>query len=60
MLDGEPPSPFDVPAGRRFHLVSIRDGGMPHHRSALAAFAAGHDSACLRATELDTVSLIDA
>jgi hypothetical protein len=33
---------------------------MPHHRSAFAAFAAGHDGACLRATELVTVSFIDA
>jgi oligopeptide/dipeptide ABC transporter ATP-binding protein len=61
VLDGEPPSPFDVPAGCRFHpRCPFAADECRSTDPALAAVAVGHDSACLRAAELDTVSFIDA
>jgi oligopeptide transport system ATP-binding protein len=61
VLDGEPPSPFDVPAGCRFHpRCPFATDECRTTDPALATVAAGHDSACLRAAELDTVSPIDA
>jgi oligopeptide/dipeptide ABC transporter ATP-binding protein len=60
VLDGEPPSPFDVPSGCRFHpRCPFATDECRTTDPALAPVAAGHDSACLRAAELDTVSLID-
>jgi oligopeptide/dipeptide ABC transporter ATP-binding protein len=55
-LEGEPPSPFDVPAGCRFNprcpwavdACRVTD-------PALALVGPGHESACLRADELDDV-----
>jgi oligopeptide/dipeptide ABC transporter ATP-binding protein len=52
-LDGEPPSPYDVPAGCRFHprcpLASeiCRENDPP-----LLTVGAAHESACLKADEL--------
>jgi len=53
VLDGEPPSPFDVPAGCRFHpRCPYAVERCRTEDPALAAVGAGHDSACLRAAEL--------
>jgi oligopeptide/dipeptide ABC transporter ATP-binding protein len=56
-LEGEPPSPFDIPSGCRFNprcpwaveACRVTD-------PALMEIAPGHDSACLRADELDDVT----
>jgi oligopeptide transport system ATP-binding protein len=56
--DGEPPSPFDVPAGCRFHpRCPFATDECRATDPTLAPVGAGHDSACLRAAELDTVEL---
>jgi oligopeptide/dipeptide ABC transporter ATP-binding protein len=61
VLEGEPPSPFGVPSGCRFHpRCPFAADECRTTDPALAAVAAGHDSACLRAAELDTIPLIEA
>jgi len=61
VLDGEPPSPFDVPTGCRFHpRCPFATDQCRSTDPELVTIAAGHESACLRAAELGTASLIDA
>ena len=57
MLEGEPPSPYDIPVGCRFNPRC------PHATDAcrvtdpaLATFAPDHLTACLRASELDSLT----
>jgi oligopeptide/dipeptide ABC transporter ATP-binding protein len=56
-LAGEPPSPYDIPSGCRFHprcpfATDDCRGTDPE----LTAVSAGHASACLRSAELDTLA----
>jgi len=57
VLEGEPPSPFNIPQGCRFHpRCPFAVQACIETDPALMPVAAGHDSACLRAHELPTFS----
>jgi oligopeptide/dipeptide ABC transporter, ATP-binding protein, C-terminal domain len=59
VLEGEPPSPFNIPQGCRFHpRCPFAVQACIETDPALMPVAAGHDSACLRAHELPTFSSI--
>jgi oligopeptide/dipeptide ABC transporter ATP-binding protein len=54
VLEGEPPSPFAVPSGCRFHpRCPYAVAACRTTDPALAAVSPGHASACIRAHELD-------
>lgn len=59
LLEGDPPSPFDIPKGCRFHPrcpFSIQ--ACTETDAALVPIGEGHESACLRADELPSFSSI--
>ena len=59
-LDGEPPSPYDVPSGCRFHpRCPLADDGCRSTDPALLTIGPARLSACLKADELATIPLPD-
>ena len=59
VLEGEPPSPFNIPQGCRFHpRCPFAVQACTETDPALMPVAVGHESACLRAHELPTFSSI--
>ena len=55
VLDGEPPSPYDIPGGCRFHpRCPVAVSACREIDPALTAIAGDHQSACLLANELPT------
>jgi len=59
-LDGEPPSPYDVPSGCRFHpRCPLADDGCRATDPALLTIGPARLSACLKADELATIPLPD-
>lgn len=59
VLEGEPPSPFNIPQGCRFHpRCPFAVQACIETDPALMPVAVGHESACLRAHELPTLSSI--
>ena len=53
VLDGEPPSPYDIPGGCRFHpRCPVAVSACREIDPALTAIAGDHQSACLLANEL--------
>jgi oligopeptide/dipeptide ABC transporter ATP-binding protein len=57
-LDGEPPSPFNIPAGCRFNpRCPYASDACRTTDPALETVAPQHESACIRASELDTLAL---
>jgi len=66
VLDGEPPSPFDIPSGCRFHprcpFANDRCRVVDPALTAVTPVAptSEHESACLRATDLTELSLTQA
>ena len=59
VLEGEPPSPFNIPQGCRFHpRCPFAVQACTETDPALLPVAVGHESACLRAHELPTFSSI--
>ena len=59
MLEGEPPSPFNIPQGCRFHpRCPFAVQACTETDPALMPVAVAHESACLRAHELPTFSSI--
>jgi oligopeptide/dipeptide ABC transporter ATP-binding protein len=59
VLDGEPPSPFDVPSGCRFNpRCPYATDACRTTDPALESIAPGHLSACIRASELPILSLV--
>ena len=59
VLDGEPPSPFDVPSGCRFHprCPYAVEACLATDPALMPMAIASHESACLRAEELTELSL---
>ena len=59
-LDGEPPSPYDVPAGCRFHPRCALAGDICRATDPpLLQIGPAHESACLKADELAAIPLPD-
>ena len=59
-LDGEPPSPYDVPAGCRFHpRCALASDICRATDPPLLEVGPAHDSACLKADELAAIPLPD-
>jgi oligopeptide/dipeptide ABC transporter ATP-binding protein len=58
VLEGEPPSPFNVPAGCRFNpRCPYATDDCRSTDPGLAPVAEGHESACIRASELPAHSI---
>jgi oligopeptide/dipeptide ABC transporter ATP-binding protein len=58
VLEGEPPSPFEVPAGCRFNPRCVyATDACRSVDPGLEAVAPGHQSACLRASELTEIAI---
>ena len=59
VLEGEPPSPFDVPSGCRFNpRCPYATDACRTTDPALESVAPGHLSACIRSSELPMLSLV--
>ena len=58
VLEGEPPSPFDIPPGCRFNpRCPYASDACRTTDPALASVAPQHESACIRASELDVLAI---
>ncbi|MCU1471814.1 MAG: transporter ATP-binding protein [Glaciihabitans sp.] len=58
VLEGEPPSPFDIPPGCRFNpRCPYASDACRTTDPALATVAPQHESACIRASELDVLAI---
>jgi oligopeptide/dipeptide ABC transporter ATP-binding protein len=58
VLEGEPPSPFNIPSGCRFNpRCPYASDACRTTDPALATVAPQHESACIRASELDVLAL---
>jgi oligopeptide/dipeptide ABC transporter ATP-binding protein len=58
VLEGEPPSPFDVPAGCRFNpRCAYATDACRAVDPALEPVGPGHESACIRASELTEIAI---